>query len=60
MRSAYLDDFVGFFSLVHHVQLGPAVPLVVSDVDGKTRGLQLLVAVALAAAPQVDVLQGAE
>lgn len=54
----YLDDFLGLVPLLHHAQLGPAVPLVVSDVDGNLRGLQPLVAVALTAAPLVDFLQG--
>lgn len=58
--TAYLDDFGRLIPLVHHEQLCPAAPLVVSDVDGKIRGLQPLVAVALTAAPLVDVLQGAE
>lgn len=56
----YLDDFSRLLPLVHHEKLGPAVPLIVSDVDGKIGGLQPLVAVALAAAPLVDVLQWAE
>lgn len=60
MSTAHLEDFGWLLPLLHEEQLGPAVPLVVSDVDGNFRGLQLLFEVALAAAPIVDVLQEAQ
>lgn len=53
----HLDDFCWLLPLLHHVQLGSAVPLVVSDVDGHLGGLQPLVAATLAATPLIHVLE---
>lgn len=54
----YLDDFRRLLPLLQQAQLGSAVPLVISDVNGDLRGLQPLVAVALTAAPLIDSLRG--
>lgn len=55
-RGVYLYDLAGLSILVNDVHLSSAVSLVISDVDGQLGGLQLLVAVRLAAAPNVNVL----
>lgn len=54
----YLDDFCRLLPLLQQAQLGSAVPLIISDVNGDLRGLQPLEAVALTAAPLIDSLQG--
>lgn len=57
MKVPHVDDLLRFSSLVHHVDLGPAVPLVVPDVDGHLRRLDLLEPVTLAPCPLIDVLR---
>lgn len=52
----YLYDLLRLTVLVNDVHLSSAISLVISDVDGQLRGLQLLVAVSLTAAPDVNVL----
>lgn len=53
----HLYDLLRLLPLVDHVHLSSAISLVISDVDGQLGGLQLLVAVALTAAPHVNVLR---
>lgn len=52
-----LYDLIRLAPLLHHVHLGSAISLIISDVNGDLRSLQPLEAVALTAAPLVDILQ---
>lgn len=52
----YLYDLLRLTTLVNYVHLSSAISLVISDVDGQLGGLQLLVAVRLTAAPNINVL----
>lgn len=56
--ACYLCDCCWLLPLLHHVQFGSAVSLIVSDVDGDLRGLQPLKTVTLTATPLIDVLRG--
>ena len=56
----HICDGLWLVSFLNHLQLGTAVPLVVTDIDGHLSCLQALKAVALAATPLVDVLGGDE
>lgn len=57
---SHLCECVWLFPLLHHVQFGTAVPLIISDANGDLRGLQPLIAVTLTATPLIDVLQERE
>lgn len=57
IRSSHLQHLLPLHPLVTHVDPGPPIALVVTDTLGDLRGLQLLEAVALGAAPLVDLLQ---
>ena len=59
VRVPYVYNSLWLPSVVHHVQLGAAVPLVVPDADGHLGRLQPLEAVTLTATPLVDILEGA-
>lgn len=56
----HLCDLFRLFPLLHYVQFGSAVSLIISDVDGDLSGLQPLKAVTLTATPLIDVLQERE
>lgn len=56
----HLYDVRGLASLLHHVHLGSAVSLIVSDVDGHLGGLEPLEPVTLTAAPLIHILQDGE
>lgn len=53
----HLYDCCWLFPLLHNVQFGSAVSLIVFDVNGDPRGLQPLEMVTLAATPLIDVLR---
>lgn len=52
-----LYDLRRLLPLVNQVHLSSASSLIISDVDGQLGGLQLLVAVTLAAGPDINILQ---
>lgn len=56
----YINDCLWLFSLLHHVQFGSAVSLIISDVKADVRGLQPFKTVTLTATPLIDVLQERE
>lgn len=56
----HLNDRCRLFPLLHHVQFGSAVSLIISDVNRNRRGLQPLIAATLTAAPVIDVLPETE
>ena len=56
----YLCEYSWLVSLLHHVHLRPAVPLIISDVNRDLRGLQALEAITLAATPLIHILQGSD
>lgn len=56
----HLYDFCRLFPILHHVQFGSAVSLIISDVDGDLRGLQPLKPVTFTATPLIDILQEKE
>lgn len=57
---SHLCECFWLFPLLHHVQFGSAIPLIISDANGDLRGLQPLIAVTLTATPLIDVLQEKE
>ena len=57
---SHLCECFWLFPLLHHVQFGSSVPLIISDANGELRGLQPLIAVTLTATPLIDVLQEKE
>lgn len=52
----HLSQSLWFSPVLHHDQLGPAVPLIVPDIDGQLGGLQTLKTIAVAAAPLINIL----
>jgi hypothetical protein len=57
MQMSHVDDSLWLSSLLNNLQLGTAIPLVVTDIDGQLGRLQSLEAVALTATPLEDVLR---
>lgn len=53
----HVGDSLWLLSLLNHLKIGTAVPLIITNIDGNLGGLQTLKAVALAATPLKDILR---